>query len=143
MSKQFDLAVFEPEVILPEQMSGDALGYADTSGPRALMRAILTDALLCIERGRHRRHWQTRRLAADAEKWMRSDSREWLFSFANICDVLGIDPGALRHRLFADAGFARQSDKSLDTARWCSTSMGERLSDCGGAAQSGSASALR
>jgi len=103
MSKEFELAVFEPEVILPAQLTWGAGDYGDTSGPRALMRAILEDALLCIERGRRRRHSETRRLAADAEKWMRSDSREWLFSFVSICDVLGIDAGALRNRLFAAA----------------------------------------
>jgi hypothetical protein len=99
MNKHFDSALFEPQVILPPQVSWGARCDADTSGARALMLAILEDAVLCIERGRRRRHPGTRLLATDAEKWMRSDSREWLFSFVSICEALGIDPDAVRVRL--------------------------------------------
>jgi hypothetical protein len=99
MNNDFDGALFQPELILPAQMIGGARHDADTSGARALMLAILEDATLCIKRGRRRRHPGTRRLAAEAETWVRSDSREWLFSFVSICDVLGIDPDALRARL--------------------------------------------
>jgi hypothetical protein len=99
MRKEFELAGFEPEVILPAQMTWGARHDSDTSGPRALMLAILADAVLCIERGRRRRHPGTRRLAGEAETWVRSDCREWLFSFASICDVLGFDADALRVRL--------------------------------------------
>lgn len=99
MNNDFDRALFQPELILPAQMTGGARNDADTSGERALMLAILEDAMLCIKRGRRRRHPRTRKLAAEAETWVRSDSREWLFSFASICDVLGIDPDAFRVRL--------------------------------------------
>jgi len=99
MSNGNEMTLFEPEVVLPAQLSWGARCDGNTSGARALMLAILEDAMLCIERGRRRRHPRTRRLAADAEAWMRSDSREWLFSFASICDVLGFDADALRARL--------------------------------------------
>jgi hypothetical protein len=99
MNNDFDTVLFEPEVVLPAQMPWGARCDGTTSGARALMLAILEDAMLCIKRGRRRRHPRTRRLAAEAETWVRSDSREWLFSFASICDVLGIDPDALRARL--------------------------------------------
>lgn len=99
MSNEFAMTLFEPEVILPAQMSWGARCDGNTSGARTLMLAILEDAMLCIERGRRRRHARTRQLAAEAETWMRADCREWLFSFASICDVLGIDADALRVRL--------------------------------------------
>jgi hypothetical protein len=99
MSNEFEMTLFEPEVILPGQMSWGARCDGDTSGARALMLAILEDAMLCLARGRRRRHARTRQLAAEAETWVRADCREWLFSFASICDVLGIDADALRARL--------------------------------------------
>jgi hypothetical protein len=99
MNNDFDTTLFEPEVVLPAQMSWGARCDGTTSGVRALMMAILEDATVCIERGRRRRHWRTRQLAAEAENWVRSDCREWLFSFASICDVLGFDSDALRTRL--------------------------------------------
>ncbi len=100
MNDDFNMALFEPEVVLPTQLSR-AESDGDPSGARALMMAILEDAILCIERGRRRRHPGTRRLAAEAETWVRSDSRDWLFSFASICDVLGFDVDALRVRLLS------------------------------------------
>jgi hypothetical protein len=99
MNDRWDNALFEPELILPAQMPRGARLDGNTSGARALMLAVLEEAVLCIERGRRRRHPRTRRLAAEAETWVRSDCREWLFSFASICDVLGIDADALRVRL--------------------------------------------
>jgi hypothetical protein len=102
MSDQFDSSPFEPEVILPLQMSLGARCDGTTSPPHALMGAILEDASLCIERGRRRRHPQTRKLAAEAESWVRSDCRDWLFSFASICDVLGIDVEAARFRMLGN-----------------------------------------
>ena len=97
-------ALFEPMVILPSQISVAAPWVSDTSGPIALMLAVLEDAARCIERGRRRRHSGARKLAAEAEAWVRSDSREWPFAFASICDVLGLDVDAARARLLADAG---------------------------------------
>jgi hypothetical protein len=98
MSNEAERTLFEPEVILPAQLAWGVRCDGNTSGARALMIAVLEDAVLCIERGRRRRHPHTRRLAAEAETWMRSDCREWLFSFASICDVLEIDADALRVR---------------------------------------------
>ena len=97
MSEEIE-TLFEPEVVLPGQLSWGARCDGSTSGARALMSAVLEEAMLCIERGRRRRHQRTRQLAAEAETWMRSDCRDWLFSFGSICDVLGIDADALRAR---------------------------------------------
>jgi hypothetical protein len=68
----------------------------DTSGPRALMLAVLEDAVQCIEPGRRRRRFHARRLAAEAEAWVRSDRRDWPFSLVNVCEVLGFEAAAFR-----------------------------------------------
>ena len=98
MNSEFEMNRFEPEAVLPLQMSWGAGCDAGRSGPRALMLAILEDAVRCIERGRRRRHRHNRQLA-EAESWVRCDSRDWPFSFTNICDVLGVDADAVRFRL--------------------------------------------
>lgn len=59
----------------------------------ALMRAVLGDALSCLLR------YRGRRLGREAEEWILSDEKAWPFSFVNICQVLDIDPGYIRHRL--------------------------------------------
>ena len=98
MNDEFESALFEPMVILPSQISVEAQWVGDTSGPIALMLAVLEEAARCIERGRRRRH---RKLAAEAEAWVRCDSREWPFAFASICEVLGLDVDAARARFLA------------------------------------------
>ena len=102
MDDEFESKLFEPMVILPSQISVDAQWASDTSGPIALMLAVLEEAARCIERGRQRRNPGMRKLAAEAEAWVRCDSREWPFAFANLCDVLGLDVDAARTRLLAN-----------------------------------------
>jgi hypothetical protein len=94
--------LFEPWVLLPTQVAADAQTGRTLSGPGALMLAVLEEAIRCIERGRRYRHAHIRKIGAEAEAWMRSDSREWPFAFASICDVLGLDVDATRARLLID-----------------------------------------
>ncbi len=99
MIAELDTTSCDTSGILPAQMSVGVRWNGDTSGPRALMLAVLEDAVRCIEQGRRRRGFRARRLGAEAEAWVRSDSRAWPFSFANICEVLGFDVDAFRKRV--------------------------------------------
>ena len=86
----------------------------DKSGPRALMLAILEDAVRCIEAGGWHSHVRARRLAAEAETWVRCEHRNWPFSFVNICEVLGFDVDAMRVHLLT---------RRRDAARWRRTRL--------------------
>jgi len=65
---------------------------------RALMRAMLQDAILCLI-GEAAPAKDRVRLAADARYWIESHSVGWVFSFENVCDVLGIDADYARRHL--------------------------------------------
>ena len=106
MIAELDTTSCDTSGILPTQTSVGARWNGDTSGPRALMLAVLEDAVCCIEQGRRRRGFRARRLGAAAEAWVRSDSRDWPFSFVNICEVLGFDADAFRKRLLVMANDA-------------------------------------
>ncbi len=99
MTSDFELMPCVLDAVLPAQVSGGVRWDADTSGPRALMLAVLEDAVRCIENGRWQRRFGARRLAAEAEAWVRSDRADWPFSFLNVCEALGIDVDAIRSRL--------------------------------------------
>ena len=99
MIAESDTTSCDTSGILPAQMSVGARWNGDTSGPRALMLAVLEDAVQCIEQGRRSRRFHARRLAADAVAWVRSDRRDWPFAFVNVCEVLGFDADAFRKRL--------------------------------------------
>ena len=51
MKDAFESAVLDPDRALPAQSTYSVRNDGDTSGPRALMLAILEDAALCIDRG--------------------------------------------------------------------------------------------
>lgn len=65
---------------------------------RRLMAAILEDALLCYRAHLNTANVRRRKLFRDAERWILADDY-WLFSFRNVCDILGIDPEAVRGEL--------------------------------------------
>ncbi len=111
MISAFEMAPCELPAVGQAPMFGGARWDGDTSGPRALMLAVLEDAVRCIEDGRWRRHFRARRLAAEAAAWVRCERREWPFSFVNICEVLGFDVDAMRAHLLTsprDAAHRRQ-----------------------------------
>jgi len=68
------------------------------AGVRALMRAVLEDAIHCMagEVGPLRERPQ---LAASARAWVADEDRSRTFSFENVCDALGLSSGPLRVRL--------------------------------------------
>jgi len=72
------------------------------AGERALMRAVLEDAVRCLsgEIGPVRERPQ---LAAEARTWLQASDSRWPFSFQNVCDHLGFDPDLLRGRVLRDA----------------------------------------
>jgi hypothetical protein len=99
MTSDVELMPCVPDAVLPAQVAAGVRWDADTSGPRALMLAVLEDAVRCIEDGRRQPRFGARRLAAEAEAWVRCDRADWPFSFLNVCEALGFDVEAMRSRL--------------------------------------------
>ena len=76
------------------------------------MAAVLEDAISCLSikprpvTARHRKQLE------EARQWFAAeDESEWIFSFKNICEALGIDPAYLRRGLI----------------RWAATELGSDL----------------
>ena len=90
-----------PDVILPEQFFEGARRSSRTSGEKALMLAVLEDAIRCFQGHLRTPRSKPRLLSRRAEAWIRAVDDEWPFSFNNICETLGVDPSALRAALVA------------------------------------------
>jgi hypothetical protein len=56
------------------------------------MIAILKDAVECLDKYRGARNSSGRSHYENALEWVQDKGTEWLFSFTNICDLLGFDP---------------------------------------------------
>lgn len=99
--------VLDPLFIQHEGIAADEVDVLATEarrapehGPRVLMRAVLRDAILCLQGMAPDVPRSDRsRLAEEARVWVLSRDFTYLFSFEAICDVLGLDPEDLRRRL--------------------------------------------
>ena len=89
----------EVELILPEQYWAEPAGDLRGEPQRRLMLAVLEDAILTLGRHLQQRSVHSRRIAAEVEVWIASDSRAHLFAFASICDVLGFEISSLRRAI--------------------------------------------
>ena len=85
-------------IVLPEVDPTDDTGadVQHVSQPeRRLLFAILSDAIVRVRRLATAPRQATRELI-EAERWIRSDDREWPCSFVNVCEALDIAYGPLR-----------------------------------------------
>jgi hypothetical protein len=87
----------EPECLLPEQLEEARFGIRAT-GERALMLAVLEDAIRCFQEHRRDTRAKPGRLAREAEEWI-TDESDWPFSFTAVCTAVGLEPEAVRAAL--------------------------------------------
>ena len=66
---------------------------------KALMLAVLEDAVACIQKHRQSSDVKEKRLFRDTKNWILTDNDDWVFSFSNVCETLGLAPGLLRRAL--------------------------------------------
>ena len=86
---QFDL-------ILPSQYFG---APGKQAPEHRLLRAVLRDALECLQRHRGAASSDGRRLFDEARRWFLADEIGWPYSFEGICEALDLDASAVRRRL--------------------------------------------
>ncbi len=93
----FGSEYFEHEgAVLPCQVHPELSPLHARSGERLLMLALLADAINIFLKGP-----TERRLLAETRNWIRGSHQvRQGVSFEDACDALGIDPAALRERLF-------------------------------------------
>jgi hypothetical protein len=93
--------LFVPDTMLPSQYFDRVARRTEYDGERRLMIAVLEDAVDVYRKLAGARDARRQQLFRDAEEWIESDDRTWIFSFQNICDVLGIESQYLRRGLHA------------------------------------------
>lgn len=70
-------------------------------GEQALMLAILENAINDFQRYFLVRNPKEKRKYQEAVGWILGENSDWLFSFENICENVGLSPTYLRRRLRA------------------------------------------
>jgi hypothetical protein len=91
--------LFQPDTLLPSQYFDRIRRRASADGERRLMVAILEDAVDVYRKQAGARDRKRRQMFEDSEAWIESPDKSWIFSYENICEVLGIDAEYLRKGL--------------------------------------------
>jgi hypothetical protein len=85
------------DALTPEQYyDGMRADDARARPIKRLMLAVLEDAMRCYQTYASSRNPYRRRLFIEAERWLMDRKADGVFSFENVCETVGIDPGCLR-----------------------------------------------
>jgi hypothetical protein len=106
--------LFEPDSVLPDQFASKT-GRAVMGPERTLMLAVLQDAVDCYQKYALARDARGTFEFQESRKWIESVDRDWPFSYENICDVLGIDPDAVRDKLRTIATYTATRERLKPT----------------------------
>ena len=71
------------------------------SGERALLCAVLADAVRCLTRTIGGQPKDQSRLAIQARRWVMKRGEDWPYSFENVCAALGLHARLVRRRLLS------------------------------------------
>jgi hypothetical protein len=89
----------EPDVLIGPRFF-QAFGKSTFSNPeRSLLFAVLNDAIETFQNFALSKSARQRRLFREADSWIWDDAADSVFSFHNICDLLGLEPVYLRRGL--------------------------------------------
>jgi hypothetical protein len=70
---------------------------------KALLIAILTDAIHDYRKYSRARNRDGQARFRDADRWIMGGDNQWVFSFKNVCELLGLDPDYIRRGVRAAA----------------------------------------
>ena len=91
--------LFQTDSLLPVQYFDNFRRKTYLEPEKGLMLAALEDALTCFQSYFSARDGKRMNLFREAEKWIFEEDTDWLFSFENICEVLGFHPQYIRRGL--------------------------------------------
>ena len=89
-------SLFQPDTLLPAQYFETFRRKSHLEPEKRLMLAVLEDAVACFQKYLLARDGRGRAMFGEAEQWILEEESDWLFSFENICEVLGFNPRYVR-----------------------------------------------
>ena len=92
-------SLFQPDTLLPAQYYGNLRRSNLLQPEMQLTLAILEDAINCFQENLTAQSVKGRKLFNEAEEWILDEDGEWIFSFRNVCELLGFDPAYVRQGL--------------------------------------------
>jgi hypothetical protein len=92
-------ALFQPDILIQSQYHATHQRRFYQEPEKVLMLALLEDAIVCFQDNYGTDCKRKNALFEDAEQWILDRDPSYIFSFENICEVLGLDASYLREGL--------------------------------------------
>jgi hypothetical protein len=92
-------SLFQPDTLLSAQYYGNLRRATLAQPEMRLTLAILEDAINCFQENVMAESGKRKKLFDEAEAWILDDGGDWIFSFQNVCELLGLSPAYVRQGL--------------------------------------------
>ena len=89
----------QPDALLSAQNLETTLRKIHHNPEKMLMLAVLENGLTCFREYISARDVKGKRLFREAEQWILEENGNWLFSFDNICETIGLNSQYIREKL--------------------------------------------
>ncbi|HEX9263477.1 MAG TPA: hypothetical protein VF977_03840 [Candidatus Binatia bacterium] len=92
-------SLFQPDMLLSAQYFENLRRKTYFEPEKRLMLALLEDAINCYQDNLVARGSKKKRLFEQTEQWILEANSDWVFSFDNVCETLGLNPEYVRQGL--------------------------------------------
>lgn len=92
-------SLLQPDAIASDQFFNTLRRKTALEPEKRLMLAMLEDAISSIQRNYDARNTRNARLFQEAKDWIVQEDADWVFSFENVCEHLGLNPAYVREGL--------------------------------------------
>jgi hypothetical protein len=92
-------SLFQPDTLVPTQYFETVRRKAHLEPEKKFMFAILEDAVACFQKYIFVHDGKRIVIFHKTEDWILEKNSDWIFSFENICEVLGFNPSYVRQGL--------------------------------------------
>lgn len=92
-------SLFEPDTLMSAQYFQNFRRKTCLEPEKRLILAMLEDAVTCFQIYLTARGGRGKRMFDEAEEWIMTKRDDWVFSFVNVCEILGFNPEYVRQGL--------------------------------------------
>ncbi len=92
-------SLFEPDMLGSAQYFQNFRRKTCLEPEKRLILAMLEDAVTCFQIYLTARGGRGKKLFNEAEEWITTKHDDWIFSFVNVCEMLGFNPEYVRQGL--------------------------------------------
>ncbi|MBI4527072.1 MAG: hypothetical protein HY695_25020 [Deltaproteobacteria bacterium] len=93
------VSLFQPDTLVSAQYFQNLRRRTILEPEKRVMLAVLEDAVHCFQDNLLAGTVKKKRLFQEAKEWIFETSGDWIFSFVNICEALGLNPQYVRQGL--------------------------------------------